>query len=120
MQLTRLRDPDSCTPLHVALLHGTSFKDLLWRVFAVPACELARHLGSGILDALSPTCMHGAGHLDLVRLLLERNPGSLTSRCEGSPPLHVAACLGALPARRDFALQAAQLLISHGAPVRER
>ena len=64
--------------------------------------------------------MHGAGRLDLVRLLLDTNPGSAMARCEGSPPLHMAACLAALPARRDFAMRAAQLLVMRRAPVRER
>jgi ankyrin repeat protein len=56
----------------------------------------------------------------VVRALLEANPASVASRCEGSPPLHMAACLAALPRRADFAVEATKLLLSHGASIRER
>ncbi len=35
--------------------------------------------------------------------------------CEGSLPIHIAACVGALPQHRQFAAYAVRLLLSHGA-----
>ena len=60
-----------------------------------------------------------AGHLECARLLLAAG-ASLRSQCEGSPPLHLAACTGALPQRRQFAADAVQLLLSYGAEAHSR
>ena len=57
----------------------------------------------------------GAGHLDVVAALLDHNPGQVNSRCEGSLPLHMVACLSALPARIHFSVEAAKVLLQHSA-----
>lgn len=104
------------------------------RCFTVSACMMDRdsHLAGAciktssakactVVGAMSKDrCLNAAGHLDVVGALLEANPSSVTSRCEGSPPLHMAACLAALPSRAAFAVEATKLLLSHGASMRER
>ena len=63
--------------------------------------------------------MPGAGQLESVRALVECG-ASLEVACEGSPPLHIAVCVAALPARRGFAADALALLLEHGADPYER
>lgn len=52
-------------------------------------------------------------------MLLEKG-ASLEKGCEGSPPGHVAVCVGAHAERRPFALAALQLLLQFGADPYER
>lgn len=59
------------------------------------------------------------GQLGAARVLLEKG-ASLEVSCEGSPPLHVAVCVGAHGGRRGFAAAAAQLLLQFGADPYER
>ena len=47
--------------------------------------------------------------------MLLRAGASVRAYCEGSLPIHVAACVGALPQHRQFAADAVRLLLSHGA-----
>ncbi|KAK9916049.1 hypothetical protein WJX75_007812 [Coccomyxa subellipsoidea] len=68
------------------------------------------------LDQCTPlhlSLLHG--HLDVVAALLDHNPGQVNSRCEGSLPLHMVACLSALPARIHFSVEAAKVLLQHSA-----
>lgn len=67
-------------------------------------------------DGGSETATDGhAGHLDIAAALLDHSPAQVNSRCEGSLPLHMVACLSALPARQQFSVEAAKLLVQHGA-----
>eukprot|EP00887_Chlorella_sp_A99_P002366 scaffold10.g2366.t1 len=61
------------------------------------------------------------GHLEVMQALLEADPPArLNKTCEGSPPLHMAVCAGALPHRHEFAPAAVALLLRHGAVPYER
>jgi hypothetical protein len=55
-----------------------------------------------------------ADHLEAARVLLEAG-ASVRAYCEGSLPIHIAACIGALPQHRQSAAAAVRLLLSHGA-----
>ena len=98
----------------------------------MPACRHLLHIhprclpGSLPSDS-APSCLHlasifaaaAAGQLEAARALLDCG-ASLAPACEGSPPLHVAVCVGALLAHRDFSLAAVDLLLAHGADPYER
>lgn len=58
-----------------------------------------------------------AGRLDILHLLLEYSQSQAWLRCEGSTPLHMAACLSGIPARRNDGLEAAKLLVMSKASV---
>lgn len=60
-----------------------------------------------------------AGQLEAARALLECGASSGVP-CEGSPPLHVAVCVAAHPAKRAFSEAAVALLLQHGADPYER
>ena len=60
---------------------------------------------------------HFAGRLDILHLLLEYSQSQAWLRCEGSTPLHMAACLSGIPARRNDGLEAAKLLVMSKASV---
>ncbi|BDA44253.1 probable type-2 histone deacetylase 2 at C-terminar half [Coccomyxa sp. Obi] len=55
------------------------------------------------------------GHLDVAAALLDHCPTLVNTRCEGALPLHMVACLSALPARKDFSIDAVHLLLKHEA-----
>lgn len=40
--------------------------------------------------------------------------------CEGSPPVHMAVCVGSLPHKENFAEAAVRRLLDHGAVPYER
>ena len=63
--------------------------------------------------------VQSAGHLEAARVLLEAG-ASVRAYCEGSLPIHIAACIGALPQRRQTAAAAVRLLLSHGAEAIDR
>lgn len=52
-------------------------------------------------------------------MLLERGT-SLEMGCEGSPPAHIAVCVGSHSVRRQFAQAALELLLQFGADPYER
>ena len=60
-----------------------------------------------------------AGHLQCVQILLEAG-SDVSKLCEGSPPLHMAVCMGALPHREAFAAAVVKNLLDHGAVPYER
>lgn len=60
-----------------------------------------------------------AGHLECVQTLLEAGT-DVAKQCEGSPPLHIAVCVGALPQKENFAEAAVRKLLTHGAMPYER
>lgn len=59
------------------------------------------------------------GHLEAMRVLLQAG-ARVFSKCEGSLPLHMAVCTGALADREPFAVAAITLLVEHGAIVLDR
>jgi hypothetical protein len=66
-----------------------------------------------------PVCCCRAGQLEAVKALLQHG-ASVEKQCEGSPPLHVAVCVAAHGACREFALAAASALLEAGADPYER
>jgi ankyrin repeat protein len=54
-----------------------------------------------------------AGHLDAMQVLLDAGARA-TAKCEGSPALHMAACVGSHPEHAAFAPLAVELLMQHG------
>lgn len=60
-----------------------------------------------------------AGHLECMQSLLEAG-SDVSKLCEGSPPLHMAVCVGALPHKESFAEATVRMLLKHGAVPYER
>ena len=63
---------------------------------------------------------YDAGQLEVLHLLLEHSQSQAWLRCEGSTPLHMAACLCGIPAKRGMGLEAAKLLLMSKASVFDR
>jgi acetoin utilization deacetylase AcuC-like enzyme/ankyrin repeat protein len=59
------------------------------------------------------------GQLGSLRVLLEAG-ARIAPKCEGSPPLHMAVCMGAIDEHAEFSLEAVRLLLTHGAVPFER
>ncbi|KAL3144011.1 hypothetical protein ABBQ32_003818 [Trebouxia sp. C0010 RCD-2024] len=60
-----------------------------------------------------------SGSLECLKTLLEAGAG-VSRLCEGSPPLHIAVSVGALPEQQAFSAAAVDLLLQHGAVPYER
>ncbi|KAK9809002.1 hypothetical protein WJX72_007747 [[Myrmecia] bisecta] len=60
-----------------------------------------------------------SGHVECAEVLLAA--GASTRRpCEGSPPLHLATCIGGMAAQQQASLRAVQLLLQAHAPPHDR
>ena len=60
-----------------------------------------------------------AGRLEALELLLQAMAKPFV-KCERSPPLHLAVCMGTLPDHRNFSLAACRLLCKAGADISRR
>lgn len=66
----------------------------------------------------SPTLMIAAGYPRCAEVLLTRG-ASVRKDCDGSPPLHMAVCLGLFVAKQQACHELVDLLLSQGADALE-
>lgn len=100
-------DDNECSPLHIALLKGTS------------ATHEATRPGMSLHERRQRLFSISVGHLEVAEVLLSRG-ASVKLLCEGSPPLVLAVCTAAHTHRRDRAAAAVKLLLDHGALPNQR